>query len=49
MTAGLGPVLSYAAQLKKIGLAAEVKWLPQLDADNTLKGDCVWFKVGVGL
>ena len=47
MTVGVGPVLSYAAQLGKVGLAAEVKWLPQLGTQNTLKGNYVWFKVGV--
>jgi len=47
MTAGVGPVLSYAAQLGKLGFAAEVKWLPQIGAVNTTKGDYVWFKVAV--
>jgi hypothetical protein len=30
MTAGVGPVLSYAAQFGKIGFAASLKWLPQI-------------------
>jgi len=47
MTAGIGPVLSYAAQLGKVGIAASVKWLPQIGAQNTLKGDYVWFKLAV--
>ena len=47
MTAGVGPVLSYAGQIGKHAFAAEVKWLPQLGTQNTLKGDYVWFKVGV--
>ena len=47
MTAGVGPVLSYAAQFGKVGFAAEVKWLPQISTQNTLKGDYVWFKIGV--
>jgi hypothetical protein len=46
-TAGVGPVLSYAAQFGKTSFAAEVKWLPQIDAQKTLKGDYIWFKVGV--
>jgi hypothetical protein len=47
MTAGVGPVLSYAAQFGKVGFASEVKWLAQIGAQNTLKGDYVWFKIGV--
>ena len=39
MTAGVGPVLSYGAKFGKVGFAAEVKWLPQVGAWNTLKGD----------
>ena len=47
MTAGVGPALSYVAQLGKTSIAAELKWLPQIDAQKTLKGDYIWFKVGV--
>lgn len=47
MTAGVGPVLSYAAQCGKVGLGAEVKWLPQIAAENTLKGNYIWFKLSV--
>jgi hypothetical protein len=47
MTTGVGPVLSYAAQFGKTSFAAELKWLPQIDAQKTLKGDYIWFKVGV--
>jgi hypothetical protein len=47
MTAGVGPVVSYAAQFDKLDFAAEVKWLPQLATDNTLKGNFIWFKLGV--
>jgi hypothetical protein len=46
MTAGIGPVLSYAGQIGKIPFAAEVKWLPQIGTQNTLKGNYIWFKVG---
>ena len=46
-TAGVGPVLSYAGQFGKIPFAADVKWLPQIDAQKTLKGDYIWFKIGV--
>ena len=47
MTAGVGPVLSYAAQFGKTGFAAELKWLPQIGTQNTLDGNYIWFKAGV--
>ena len=47
MTAGVGPVLSYIGQIGKTPFAAEVKWLPQIGAQNTLKGNYIWFKVGL--
>ena len=47
MTSGAGPVISYATQFKKVGLVAEVKWLPQLSTKKTLKGNYIWFKIGV--
>lgn len=49
-TAGIGPVLSFAAKVgrdKKTDLAAEVKWLPELDVQKRLKGDTVWFKLAL--
>jgi hypothetical protein len=46
-TVGVGPVVSYARKLGKADLAAEVKWLPELNTQNHLKGDYVWVKVGV--
>lgn len=47
MTAGVGPVLSYARQFAKTTFAAEVKWLPQTSAEKTLKGNYIWFKAGL--
>jgi hypothetical protein len=47
MTAGVGPVLSYAGQIGKSPFAVALKWLPQISTQNTLKGDYVWFKIGV--
>jgi len=47
MTTGIGPVFSYAYQIGDFDLAAEVKWLPELDVTNRLNGDTVWFKLGV--
>lgn len=47
-TVGVGPVLSYVRPIgKTTQLLAEVKWLPELDVDKRLKGDFVWFKLGI--
>jgi hypothetical protein len=46
-TAGVGPVVSYVEQFGKTTLAAEVKWLPQIDAQKTLQGNYLWCKVGL--
>jgi hypothetical protein len=46
-TVGLGPVLSFITKLGRTDLAAEVKWLPELDVQNRVKGDYVWFKLGL--
>ena len=46
-TVGIGPVLSYTTKIWKKDFAAEVKWLPELDVKNRLKGDIVWFKLGM--
>jgi hypothetical protein len=48
MTIGVGPVLSYIRPFGtgKSQLVAEVKWLPELDVNNRMKGDYVWFKFG---
>jgi hypothetical protein len=47
MTTGVGPVVSYAYSLGKFDLAAEVKWLPEIDVTNRLSGNIVWFKIGL--
>jgi hypothetical protein len=47
MTAGVGPAVSYAAHLETMDFAASVTWLPQLSAENTLKGNYLWTKVSV--
>jgi hypothetical protein len=47
MTTGVGPVVSYAYRLGKFDLAAEVKWLPEIDVTNRLSGNIVWFKIGL--
>jgi len=47
LTVGVGPVLSFTAKLGKYDLATELKWLPELDVQNRLKGDYLWFKLGM--
>lgn len=44
-TTGVGPVLSYAAKLWGKDIAAEVKWLPEVDVERRTQGDYVWFKL----
>jgi hypothetical protein len=46
-TVGIGPVLSYATKIFKKDLVAEVKWLPEIDVKNRIKGDYIWFKLGM--
>ena len=49
MTAGIGPTISYAYSVGGLDLAAEVKWLPEIDVANRLSGNTVWFKLAVSL
>ena len=44
-TAGIGPVLGYIQPIGKEKLLFEVKWLPELEANNRLKGDYLWLKM----
>ena len=46
-TAGIGPVVSFATKIGKSDVVAEVKWLPELNVENRLSGDIVWFKLAV--
>ncbi len=46
-TVGIGPVISYSTKIWKKDLAAEVKWLPELEVKNRVKGDYVWFKLAM--
>ncbi len=46
MTLGIGPVLSYVREFRAGRLFTEVKWLPELDVDNRMEGDYLWFKLG---
>jgi hypothetical protein len=41
-TVGIGPVVSFITPNQK--LLFEVKWLPGIDVNNSLKGDSVWLK-----
>jgi hypothetical protein len=44
---GVGPVLSYITKVWRKDLAAEVKWLPEMDVKRRLKGDYIWFKLAM--
>jgi hypothetical protein len=44
-TMGFGPVLSYATKVWKKDLVAELKWLPEMNTENRLSGNYIWFKV----
>jgi hypothetical protein len=46
-TVGVGPVVSFITKVCGQDLVAEVKWLPELDVEKRLKGDYVWFKLGM--
>ena len=46
-TVGIGPVVSYITKVSQKDLVAEVKWLPEMSVENRLKGDYIWFKVGM--
>ena len=46
-TVGVGPVLSFITKVGGKDLVAEVKWLPELNVEKRLKGDYVWFKLGM--
>lgn len=44
-TAGIGPVLGYIQPIGNEKLLFELKWLPELDTQNRLKGDYLWLKM----
>jgi hypothetical protein len=44
---GVGPEVSYVHPIGKTELVVEVKWLPQLNAENTTKGDYIWVKLAL--
>jgi len=46
-TVGVGPVVSLLTKIGHCSVAAEVKWLPEVDTEKRLKGDYIWFKLGV--
>jgi hypothetical protein len=48
-TVGIGPVLSYIVKIGGIVVAAEAKWLPEIEVEHRLKGDIVWFKLALFL
>jgi len=44
---GVGPVFSYARKFGNTAAVLDVSWLPQLHAENTTKGNFIWFKLGL--
>jgi hypothetical protein len=44
---GLGPVVSYIRKIGKTELAVDLKWVPQIDVQNTMKGNYIWAKVAL--
>jgi hypothetical protein len=44
---GVGPVVSYIPKMGKTTLAIDVKWVPQIDVQNTMNGDYAWVKVAL--
>ena len=43
-TVGLGPVVSFVTKILDRDTIFELKWLHEVEAENRLKGDIVWFK-----
>ncbi len=46
-TAGIGPVVSLITKAGKRDLVAEIKWLPEMSVEHRVKGDFIWFKLGM--
>lgn len=46
-TYGVGPVISYVHKIGKTDLVIDAKWLPQLHADDTTKGNYFYVKVAL--
>ncbi len=44
-TAGIGPVLGYLRPLGEQNFVAEIRWLPESETKNRLRGDYVWLKI----
>jgi hypothetical protein len=44
---GIGPVVSYIRKMGKTTLEIDVKWLPQIDVENMMKGNYVWAKAAL--
>lgn len=43
-TVGLGPVVSYMTKMLDRDTLLELKWLHEVETENRLKGDIIWFK-----
>jgi hypothetical protein len=44
---GVGPVVTLIHTSSKYNFSAQVKWLPELDTNNRLNGNWVWFTLGL--
>jgi hypothetical protein len=44
-SAGIGPVLGYILPVGEDTLVTELRWLPELETKNRLKGDYIWLKI----
>ena len=44
---GIGPVVSYTRKMGKTTLLIDVKWLPQIDVEDVMKGNYVWAKAAL--
>jgi hypothetical protein len=44
---GVGPVVTLIHTSPKYNFSAQVKWLPDLQVNNRLRGNAVWVSVGL--
>jgi hypothetical protein len=45
MTTGLGPALSYSSKIGTHSVTGELKWLHEIETENRLEGDIIFFKL----
>ena len=44
---GVGPVVTVIHTTSKYNFSSQVKWLPDLQVNNRLRGNAVWVSVGL--